>query len=307
MIGQSMLPAVIPPRSPAIVPEHIPASQPGIGAGNGDFRRKFLDLMEEAGEILGRTAAKRFIADTRGIVFGVQGSGGGANPTPTPTDPKTPRLSLSQANVFAAHSFRQLVDQSRMIARFTRDTAKMQGWSPMQSAKAGMAAGAVAGAVGLPSATYFTGRAMANQQRQYADVSPSLAANYMISDMRKMIREMRLGQGIAGTNREMLAQLDRMSSHLAIIEKFVTNTANIAVASIVRPMNNILDWIKERFGIKEDAAGLNLWAGALQAHARDQELNDQDRRRIDPNAIRENGGVNIPPEMRRQPGRWWRK
>jgi hypothetical protein len=285
MIGQGMLPPNAPSPPSSNQPSGIPTTTASLVI-TSDFQKAFLLLMADAGEVMGKAAAKELAA----IQFTV---GGGSTPAPSPppqvNDGMTKfRPPPGNINTLTSHSFRQLIERTANATRYGEAYAKFQGAKSEDARSLGRGLGALAAPLGIPSAAYFTGRALTGNERKHSEYSPSLAANYAISDVRRIFREIKLGEGVANTNRDLLKEVDRMSDSIAVIEKMLTNVANSLLTPVLRNLNQAIDWAKQKFGMQDEPVPMTPWQIAINQAALAQEARDAQARKLNPKAMLNN-------------------
>jgi hypothetical protein len=160
--------------------------------------------------------------------------------------------------------------------------------------QAGLAAAGVAAALTtLGVVTERTVRTMLESQRQLGEMSPSMALVFAQSDVRAMMRDMKAGEGQAGTAGFLANALDNLADHLQPITTLLTNMTNViggllaeVLDVLVTPVSliaetltelahivaKVWEWLKAKFGLKDEKKGepeaLSEWLDQVVDDAR---------------------------------------
>lgn len=214
------------PPKPTFPVEIMPPSNTGFGGGfgsfggGGDFRSQFLKFMQEAGEALGRAAAEEISKAKIGIEQGKPLSG---------LDDNDDRKRKTPAQNFAMQQFLRAANMP--------DFTKLAGMlsAPMIAAKL------LNFAVNAPSAA--TGQA--ESQRRFANVSPSMASAFAESGVQDRLRDLKSGETLAPSNRELLRELAKFRDSAAQWSDFITWARNEFYSGVMGGINSLVNPLTE--------------------------------------------------------------
>lgn len=261
----------VPPK-PTFPVEIVPPSNTGFGGGAGgfgpspEFRAMFLKFMQEAGEVLGRAAAEEIGQAKIGIEAQKPLSGS------TEDDGKKKKTPPER---FALQQFMKaagMPDLSKLAATLT------------MPAIAGKLANFV---VNAPS----NADSLAESQRRFANVSPSMASAFIESDVKGQMRDLRSGETLASSNRELLRELDKFRNSAAQWGDTITEIKNVLFTGILEGLNSIVGPITSMsLGERRNPESIP-WIDRLREMRLGQNMDTPEDRR----AIRRRNEVPIAP------------
>lgn len=265
------------PPKPTFPVEIVPPSNTGFGGGsgsfggNGDFRSMFLKFMKEAGEALGKSAAE----EIEKVKLSIEG--GDHHPPGQPLSGSSPAAKKPNQS-WVAQMFARAVGMS----------------VPMTPGGLGMFAGRQAANFMMNAPQYAASHA--ESQRRFANVSPSMASSFAENDVRNRMRDLKSGETLAPSNRELLRELAKFRDSAAQWTDFVTWAKNVGFESVMTGINSLLNPLTEMaFGKRQSPVRLP-WENRMI------ELADKANREADRKAWREQiqipagGNPNVPPK-----------
>lgn len=285
MIGKSYLPAVIPPKPPVFEPELIPAGGQNAG-GSGvweRFKKEFVELAMGAGSAFGFAAKMHLIEAAAAFNANLNAHGSQCQGIP----PRFGDLGgrLGSYNVFTSRDFRELFYRAGNLSTLTRRFATQKGASATVSGRLGLAAGVAGFAAGIPTAAFSMGNDQIDQQKRFAQFSAPVASNYAQSDFRRMIREMKVGNQIADSNRSLLRALDNIKDEVAPIGAGLINLTNEILTPILNYVAEGVKAVKQFAGVQEAPMPINPWVGMFRVLADAAEANPRMRGALKPKAL----------------------
>jgi hypothetical protein len=230
MIGSAFLPKDMPGLSSGRAPG-ILSLQNASGSMNKlqvplTVGPDFLRVMEDAGATLGKAALKalapliekmgrRDSDDDQQFRNPFNSTNRVASFLNRPTNSRIPMIDTLQD---ASIGMRSISNLATTFGNASKGMTGIVGSLGSIARIAGPAGAAIASVgQGILKTVEFAERAKA-EQRRYAYASPSMAGNYQQADMRQMLRDLRAGESIAGSNKKLLEGIDKLADLLQPIQ-----------------------------------------------------------------------------------------